>query len=217
MCATTRSVCWPSDSATCRGSPWACREGNGPRPPFGGSTPLSLRAPLASTTDRHCERAANGRHIAGRSNPGRTPPVWIASGYTLAMTAVEALGRVVRGTAPGPPSGGARPCHCEPPSPPRQVVIASEAKQSRGERPSSGLLRRFASRNDGPVMFPAMTMPPVIASGPLVRAGEAIPCEGLPRLDCFVASLLAMTAFSLFNSPLSIRAPRAHGRAFRVY
>ncbi|MDR1468006.1 MAG: hypothetical protein LBT00_01790 [Spirochaetaceae bacterium] len=30
-----------------------------------------------------------------------------------------------------------------------------------------------------------MTMPSVIASGPLVRAGEAIQCKGLPRLDCF--------------------------------
>ncbi|MDR1470283.1 MAG: hypothetical protein LBT00_13450 [Spirochaetaceae bacterium] len=30
---------------TCRGGPWACREGNSPRPPFGGRASLpSLRA-----------------------------------------------------------------------------------------------------------------------------------------------------------------------------
>ncbi|MDR1470390.1 MAG: hypothetical protein LBT00_13990 [Spirochaetaceae bacterium] len=33
----------------------------------------------------------------------------------------------------------------------------------------------------------------VIASEPFVKAGEAILCEGLPYLDCFAASRLAMT------------------------
>ncbi|MDR1468110.1 MAG: hypothetical protein LBT00_02325 [Spirochaetaceae bacterium] len=34
---------------------------------------------------------------------------------------------------------------------------------------------------------------PVIASEPLIRAGAAIQRDGLLRLDCFVASRLAMT------------------------
>ncbi|MDR1470660.1 MAG: hypothetical protein LBT00_15380 [Spirochaetaceae bacterium] len=65
-----------------------------------------------------------------------------------------------------------------------QPVIASVAKQSSVRAFSSGLLRRFAARNDDATT--SLFVPPRHCGDPLVIASEAKQSRvNAPRLDCF--------------------------------
>jgi hypothetical protein len=69
--------------------------------------------------------------------------------------------------------------------------MAGSAKQSIKPHRKDGLLRRFAPRNDGTLISNSKDNSGV---EPSLRAKQSNPSRRKESMDCFVASLLAMTA-----------------------